>query len=210
VGSAQTAADSAFARAHAALLGQHDLQFKFAAIIPPKTPEWLKAVGQVIAKVLVAIAPAFKYIFWGGLIIGLALIVYFVARELLGLHLPGARQKAEAPPPLTSDWRPPVARVRTLLRDADELAAQGRFAEAVHLLLFRSIDDIDERWPNTVSPSLTSRDIAAHTGLSELARRTFMAIAGIVEANVFGGAAVGEAEFAECRRAYADFGLGAR
>jgi len=203
-------APSRFDQAHAALLRQHDLQFDFRSIVPPKPPEWLKALLSAIGHGLDAIAPAVTYIFWGGLILGAAAVLFFIARELSGLSGFGRRSRPAKLEPLASDWRPPAARARTLLRDADALAAEGRFAEAVHLLLFRSIDDIDERWPNTVGPALTSRDIAGHQGLSDIARQTFMIIARAVERSFFGGAALGEADFAACRDAYASFALGAR
>ncbi len=198
-----------FEQAHAALLRQHDLQFDFQAVVPPKPPEWLKALLTAIGHGLQAIAPAFAYIFWGGLALGGVTILFFVVRELTGLGGFTRPARPKTLEPLASDWRPPAARARTLLRDADALAAEGRFAEAAHLLLFRSIDDIDERWPNTVGPALTSRDIAGHQGLSDRARQTFLIIARIVERSVFGGAAVGEADFAACRKAYEAFALGA-
>lgn len=207
--SAGTSGPARFEQAHAALMRQHDLQFDFQTVVPPKPPEWLKPLLSAIGHFLQFIAPAFTYIFWGGLALGGAAILFFVVRELTGLggfNRPPRPVKLE---PLASDWRPPAARARTLLRDADALAAEGRFAEAAHLLLFRSIDDIDERWPNTVGPALTSRDIAGHAGLSGKARDTFLVIARIVERSVFGGAAVGAADFAVCRKAYEDFALGA-
>ncbi len=207
---ANTAAPSRFDQAHAALLRQHDLQFDFRTVVPPKPPEWLLPLLRAIGHALKAIAPAFAYIFWGGLILGAAAVLFFLARELIGVTGFSPRSRPAKLDAATSDWRPPAARARTLLRDADALAAQGRFAEALHLLLFRSIDDIDERWPNTVSPALTSRDIAGHQGLSDIARQTFMTIARAVERSFFGGAAVGEADFAECRKAYESFALGAR
>ena len=206
---AGSSAPSRFDQAHAALLRQHDLQFEFHAIVQPKPPAWLEALFRALGHGLQAIAPAFTYIFWGVLIIGGAAILFFIAREFSGIRGLARRVrpvKLDAP---QSDWRPAAARARTLLRDADALAAEGRFAEAAHLLLFRSIDDIDERWPNTVGPALTSRDIAGHQGLSDIARQTFMVIARVVEGSFFGGAPVGEADFAECRRAYDSFALGA-
>ena len=44
---------------------------------------------------------------------------------------------------------------RARLADADALAAAGRFAEAVHLLLYRSVDDISDRRPGLVRPAMT-------------------------------------------------------
>jgi len=202
-GSTQGAGLSAddFARAHDALLGRRDLQFDFAAYELPKTPDWLKPLLDLLA----SMAPIFPYIFWGGLIIGGLAILFFVLREVVGLRLPRFRRRAKAP--LEAEWRPSEARARTLLEEADRLAAEGRFGEAAHLILFRSIEDIDGRWPNLVRPALTSRDIAGHGGLPERARQTFGEIARVVERNVFGGAELAAADFAFCRGAYQAFAL---
>ncbi len=108
---------------------------------------------------------------------------------------------------LDGEWRPAAARARPLLEDADRLAADGRFAEAVHLILFRSIEDIDRRWPRLVQPALTSRDIAQHPALPTAARTTFAAIARTVERSFFGGQAIGPAEFEACRSEYQAFAL---
>lgn len=98
-----------------------------------------------------------------------------------------------------------MAKARTLLEDADKLAAAGQFAEAVHLILFRSIEDIEGKRPDLISPALTSRDIAGLEGVPERVRRTFSDIAAVVERSFFGGRAVGAEEFAACRKAYEGF-----
>jgi hypothetical protein len=141
-----------------------------------------------------------------GAALGLATIVYFVVRELLGVRL-GWRRKSPRRLVASGDWRPSAAQARTLLEDADRLAAEGRFDEAAHLLLFRSVEDIDGRWPGLVRPALTSRDIASLGGLPQAARTTFASIAQVVERSLFGGQALTQAEFADCRRAYQAFAL---
>ena len=191
------------ARAHDGLLKQGDLQFDFPAWQPPPPPpDWLRPLADLIR----AIAPIFPYIFYGGLILGGAAILFFLLREFLGIRLPSFRRKAKGIE-LQDDWRPSEARARTLLEDADRLAAQGRYGEAVHLLLFRSIEDMDERWPNLVHPALTSRDIAAHRGLPEGARTTFGDIARVVERSFFGGHELAADDFDFCRGAYERFAL---
>ncbi|MDR3508132.1 MAG: hypothetical protein P4L64_09575 [Caulobacteraceae bacterium] len=200
----------AVARAHQALLRQTDLQFAFSFEKPPEPPDWAKAFGRWLGHVIEACAPAMKFVFWGGLALILAAVLYFVLREVVGVRLGGKRKVKARPVDLDADWRPAAARARTLLEDADRLAAEGRFEEAVHLLLFRSIEDIDARWPRLIQPALTSRDIAVHATLPPAARETFSAIARTVEASYFGGRAVGSADFAACRAAYEAFALPAR
>ena len=197
----------ALERAHAELLKQSDLQFTFHPIVEPTPPAWLKTVLEWIGHLLIAMAPAFKFIFWGGLIGGALVILYFIFGELLAQRFGWRRRRPIAPVQLEENWKPTVERARGLLDEADRLAAQGRYDEAVHLLLFRSIDDIDERWPNTVRPALTSRDISSHPRLSDVSRHIFLGLVEIVERSFFGGGAVSPADFKACRDAYADFAL---
>ncbi|CAN5144580.1 hypothetical protein BH10PSE4_BH10PSE4_06420 [soil metagenome] len=188
------------ARAHAALLHNRDLQFSPTVVKPPQVPDWLAAVGKVLA----AVAPYLAYVFWGLLILGAAVILFFLARELITTRWPSLRP-GKGPVLGAEDWRPSVAKARTLLEDADRLAAAGRFAEAVHLILFRSIEDIEARRPDLISPALTSRDIAGLDGVPQAVRRTFSQIARVVEQSFFGCRPVGADEFAACRQAYEGF-----
>lgn len=194
-------ASDAFARAHDALLRGKDLQFEpTAAPKPPDVPDWLLAVGKVLG----AAAPYLTYVFWACLILGAAVILYFLGRELIATRWPSLRPHKG---PVLGDeaWRPSAAKARTLLEDADRLAAAGRFAEAVHLILFRSIEDIEGKRPDLIKPALTSRDIAQLDGVPERVRRTFSQIARVVERSFFGGRPVGADEFAACRQAYEGF-----
>jgi len=195
---AAAAADRLVA-AHARLLQDHTLQFGFQTRTPPPPPDWLKPLVQFLK----GVAPALQWVFWGGLALVAGLILFYVGRELIRLRWPSkVKPGAVASAP---EWRPEPAQARALLEDADRMAAQGRFAEAAHLLLFRSIDDIEGRRPRLIRPALTSRDIAALEGVPETARRAFQTIAQVVERSFFGGRDVDAAAFAECRRAYESF-----
>ena len=189
-----------FARAHAALLRDKSLQFEPTVQPPPHVPAWVRAFG----KLLDSVAPYLTYVFWGFLILGAAVILYFLARELIVTRWPSMRP-GKGPVLGDEAWRPSVAKARTLLEDADRLAAAGRFAEAVHLILFRSIEDIEGKRPDLIRPALTSRDIAELDGVPQTVRATFSQIARVVEHSFFGGRAVGADEFAACRAAYEGF-----
>jgi hypothetical protein len=202
LGSAQPAAGDAFARAHAALLKHSDLQFDFAQFTPPPPPpSWLKPLLDL----LIAAGPVFKWLFWIGVALGVGMVLLFIGRELLASRFPSLKRKPKAA--REPEWRPTAARARTLLEDADRLAAEGRYAEAAHLILFRSIEDIDTRWPGQVRPALTSRDISGLAILPAAARDTFAGIARVVEHAFFGGRPVDAQDFAACRAAYQAFAL---
>jgi hypothetical protein len=115
---------------------------------------------------------------------------------------------AEAPPArVLSAWQPTVQQTRLLLSDADDLAAAGRYAEAVHRLLLVAIQEIVQRRPGRVVPSLTSREIATLPELSAMAQRIFFTIALVVERSRFGNRPLGAAEYGECRAAFEQFTL---
>jgi hypothetical protein len=201
----------ALAAAHARLLSDKSLQFDFKALLEPKPaqlPDWLasifKFIGKGLSTVFEAVSPAMSVLFWGGVVLGVALIVFLIVREVVGVRF-AKRRRARAPRVAPVDWRPDEAKARALLEDADALAAQGAYEEAVHLILYRSIDDIEGRRPRLVRPALTSRDIAALDAVPGAARAAFGKIAQVVEASFFGGRSVDKAGFAECRRAYEAF-----
>jgi hypothetical protein len=197
VGAEAGAAEQRLAAAHKALLDAKGLQFDFTAFQPPPTPPWVEA----LLRVLEALAPILKYIFWGGLAVGLAMIAWFVIREFMGVRLErGGRTDFQA-----TGWRPEPARAQALLEEADRLAADGRFDAAVHVLLFRSIDDIAGRRPGLVRPALTSRDIARLEAMPGDARSAFERIAEAVERSFFGGRPVGPEDFGRARADYQAF-----
>ena len=153
-----------------------------------------------------------KFLFWS-LVIGLAILtVVYLVRELPYIKDWVARRRAKkvleevvpgalAPSPIS----PEVA--RSLLEEADRLAARGAYAEAVRLLLFRGVEDIARRVGRRVPPSLTSREILSGAPMSDIARDAFDDIVSAVETTYFGGRAFGAEEFGRCRQSYERFAL---
>lgn len=194
------AAERKLVLAHQALQRTSGLQLDFKGELPPAPPpSWLMKALQHLADFLLAMAPIMKFVFWGGLIVAAGFIVWLVAREVMGL-----RRKTAAATPVM-DWRPDVETARHLLADADSLAAAGKFDEAIHLLLFRSIGDLSQRRPGAVKPSLTSRDIARIEAMPATPRDAFARIAAAAEQAVFAGRPMRDVDFRQCRRDYEAF-----
>jgi hypothetical protein len=189
------ASEDKLAAAHRAMLHTRGLQLGFKSVPAPPTPGWLLKLLEALA----GLGPVLQFVFWGGLAVGAVFIVWFVVRELRGA--PTRRAAAAA----SADWRPEPARARALLEEADGLAATGRFDEAIHLLLFRSIDDLAARRPGAIRPALTSRDISRLEGIPGAARDAFARIAGRVETSFFGGRPVRGDDFAAARGDYEAF-----
>ena len=191
-------AEQQLALAHKALLKTPGLQFDFGAPPPPeKPPPWL----EPLLKFLESLGPVLKYVFWGGLAVGAALIVYFIAREFV----PETWFRRRRIQTGVADWRPDSEKARALLEDADSLAAAGRFEEAIHMLLFRSIDELVARRPGAVRPALTARDIAGLEVLPPVPRDAFARLAQAVERTFFGGRPADADEFGRARQDYEAF-----
>jgi hypothetical protein len=154
--------------------------------------------------VLNAVAPFLGWIFIGGLAAALAIVLFFIGRELVRTRWP-ALFKRKRPASKPTVWRPDAVVARALLEEADKLAAAGRYAEAVRLILHRSIEEIDGRRPRLVKPAYTAREIGRLTDIPENARNVFVGIAGVVEKSFFGGQGLDADGFAACRKAYEAF-----
>ncbi len=183
------------------------IQFDLPAkTVPPRDPppEWLDAVLRAIGRFVTWVGGGWNVLLW--------IVVALIVVALLFALVPGlrdwlsswfGRKAAEEP-----GWVPTEGAARALLEDADALAAAGRYGEAVHLLLFRSIDDIVAWRGDVVRPADTSRDIARADALPRHARGVFAGIVAAVERSLFGGAALGEDDWARARADYAGFALG--
>ena len=88
--------------------------------------------------------------------------------------------------------------------EADDLAGQGSFAEAMHVLLLQSIAEVRLRLRVPISVSLTSREILRGIAFSPEGREAFADIVGRVEISHFGTHSPGAEDYAACRRSYDD------
>lgn len=86
--------------------------------------------------------------------------------------------------------------------EADELAASGRVAEAMHLLLLRSLVELRRRLGISFADSLTSREILARLTLPEDGRQALGDLIRRVEFAHFGAKPADEADYAACRESY--------
>ena len=197
---AQAAADASarFDSAHAELLADKSIQFEMTTYTPEPPPAWLEALLNLIG------ASGSRIFFWIVLAIAVVALLSFLARRAQDSDWSWLRRrKAEGAE--AEAWRPEEAPARALLQEADSLAAAGRYGEAAHLLLFRSIEDIDRRRPDLVRPALTSRDIATAPALPSGPKSAFGRIVMMVERSLFGGRTLEEHDWKACREAYQEF-----
>ena len=119
----------------------------------------------------------------------------------------GFRTDGRGYPEAEPEWAPDRAEAIALLEDADRLAAAGRFGEAVHLLLKRSVRHIADARPDWLMPASTAREIAMMPALPEAARQAFGTIAARVERSLFALRDLDSGDWQAAREAYAKFAL---
>jgi hypothetical protein len=191
-----------------------DHQFSFPpptpAPVPTEMPEWVKAIGQFFDWLFGSGNLLVTGIFWLGAAALLGVLLYLLVpaiRDTIDGWL--GRKRPEADDSADADLYPDAARARDLLAEADALATAGQFAEAVHLLLGRSLADIEERRPGLLKPALTARALSVAAALPAAARRAFAQLAATVERSLFARQPIDAQQWTQARAAYADFALAA-
>ena len=115
-----------------------------------------------------AVGTVIKFLLWGVLFVVIAIGVFWIGSELLSrgddAKLDEADAKVKEAKPIDE------AVVERPLGDADELARRGEFAEAIHTLLLRTLQELVRSAALRVAPATTSREILARVPLLADAR----------------------------------------
>ena len=216
---AQPVDEAMSAQAAAAVARSRDLQFERpteAAKLPEpvtreRRPPRERGYKSPFGGALQALGPVAQVVFFGGLAVIAALIVWQVVRSGVFRGRFG-NDDANGAGGVVDDTaipeRPEEALARARLEEADALAAAGRFGEAVHVLLFRSIEDIEAQRKRGLARSLTSREITRMEEISARARSALSPIAALVEKAIFGGRELARSDYDVARSAYSDFAFG--
>ena len=211
-----TAAEGAgdFASRWRELRADGDIQFaplKFPERPPP--PQWwerfldwleevLKPAGDFLASIGELIGMSGQGVLW--LLVGVAAIL---AALLMWRVFGDVRFRRAARAELPDQWAPAEGEALALLEVADRLAAEGRYDEATHLLLKRSVGQIAAARPGLLEPSSTAREIAMLPMLTDRARAAFGTIATRVERSLFALRSLTLEDWQAARAAYTDFAL---
>lgn len=174
---------------------------------PQDIPEWLKALGRFLEGIFAPIGrmlgmswPIFQYVL---IAIGGGLVLFLLWRMALEPLIDRWRNRSD--PAEEIHWTPDRAEALALLSDADRLAAEGRFGEAAHLLLRRSVHQIRDARPDWLNAASTAREIAVLPALPEAGRRAFGVIAERVERALFALRDLDAGDWNAARTAYAQF-----
>ena len=126
-----------------------------------------------------------RILIWTALAVVVALAISWLVTRLRGRALDVEVAEGSAAAPLDVP-----------LDSAERLAAAGRFAEAIHVLLLETLAALSRA--AQLAPSLTSREIVARVPLPERARDALVGLVLAVEVSRFGGAPAGEADYRAC------------
>jgi hypothetical protein len=129
------------------------------------------------------------------IVVGLVLVAVlfvFVRESLEGRNLGGDDPE---------DGHAPTVHVdATALGDAELLAREGRYVEAIRVLLLRTFEAIGRR--AMLSSALTSREVLGAVEMSASAHLALSDLVAAVEVSHFGGQNVGEDDYQRCVERY--------
>jgi len=149
-----------------------------------------------------ALSPIFSMLMWALLIAGGLILIFYVARELGR----GRKDRVRASDPAIAEEPVPVeAQLDAPLEDADRLAREGKYAEAIHTLLLRTFQELAKAASSRVSAHLTSREILASIPMLTDGRDALGELVAVVELTWFGDDVPGEPEWLRCRAQFDRF-----
>lgn len=163
---------------------------------PLKIPDIVKEIIRIVLITLLVV---------GGLLLLFFLVNALPAiRERLKRRATGHDQIGATPIASDADRE----RLEVALSEADRLARQGAYGEALHLLLLYCLNEMRRRFGLGLPPSLTSREILGLSVLPEIRRLGLSVIVSAVEVSHFGGRPVDETTYQLCRQRCEDVVLG--
>ena len=182
----QQAMEKAYARA--------DLQKAFPAALDTKALEPAEAAVDPIVALLrwfglggVA-AQLVRVVGVGAAVLAVLLFVAWLARRLAERGDSGSISEGASAP--TLDAGP--------LLDAEALAAQGRYGEAIHLLLLRTFEVLARRMGSRLAPGMTAREAVVRLSLPGPARPALADLVEAAETTTFAGRAASESDYKRC------------
>lgn len=140
-----------------------------------------------------------RFLLYAALAVGIVFAIWTMRDRLpvLGRRNLAVRQEAVKTVHDASVERMVVAQM-----EADDLARQGRIAEAMHALLLRSLIEVRKRLNVSFADSLTSREILQALALPDVGKLSLSDIIRRVEVVYFGEYPANEQDYAACRQSY--------
>jgi hypothetical protein len=189
-GIARAQSASEIEQARAAIARQSDLQLQ----LPGGEPEPTSSSSIELP----------EWILWVVIIGGLLFVLYYL-RDII--PMPGWRRSIAEGTGEAEEGAPLAAQSPSdILLAADELAREGRYVDAMHVLLLKGLADIRQRLGEEFADSLTSREIMRRAPLSAAGASALREIVLGVERSYFGEHPVGPRDYEVCRRRFDELG----
>ena len=99
----------------------------------------------------------------------------------------------------------PRAEDERTVQEADALAAEGRFTEAIHLLLLVAMDRLKQELGARVAPALTGREVLGLAPIPTTAAAPLGRMVLLSEIKHFGGRAAARRDYDQCRHDFLRF-----
>jgi len=152
------------------------------------------------------IEPFSRAVFWGIVAVLVILLGAYLVRERTYLMRRGRSPMHKEPKrPLENSENPVVSDGHTPVKETDLLADEGRFGEAIRILVLKSIEDIRVRLRLSISPALTFREILGRTTLPEDAHAALQSLVFAEERSYFGRHMPDAADYQRCRQDFLDY-----
>jgi hypothetical protein len=165
-----------------------DLQTELPMSAPTPVPIQIPDVVRVLVWILV--------------ICGVAFLAYFL-RDILPAGGLARRSEWDDLAEPSAPGRPQDGATAQVA--ADDLARQGRFVEAMHVLLLQGLDEMRKRLDLRFADSLTSREIMRRANVSPGAKTALREIIDWVERAYFGSHPAVAGDYAACRQSFVAF-----
>ena len=144
----------------------------------------------------------FSFLLWGVVIVGVALLAFWIASELVKY---GGDDASLGEAPAQDETAVDMAVIERPLGDAEELASRGLYREAIHALLLRTLQELVRSASVRVAPAMTSREILGRVPLLADARDALAGLITAVEITHFGGDEATVDDYVRCRAQFQKF-----
>lgn len=138
---------------------------------------------------------AIRIMLWGAVILGIAVTIWSLRDSLPAFSRSRKIAAREALSAVSSS----SSRMEGAQVEADDLASQGHYGEAMHVLLLKSLGEIRMRLGVSFAASLTSREIVRRLTLPLAGRGALAAIVHSVEQTYYGGRPANREDYVGCR-----------
>jgi hypothetical protein len=146
-----------------------------------------------------------KVVLWTVVAVAAAALLYLIFKEVSGMRVRWRRKPATAGAAGEMTYEEEIDEGDRLVAEADQLAAQGQFAEAIHLLLVHGLRRLEVDGMGGIRRAFTAREVLRRSSLPRRAKDLLAVVVAAVEFSHFGGRSADAKIYGDCRTAFLSF-----